>query len=174
MSGLQDGRVLQAFQQGVQRSYMVGVEQRLTDLTALEELFTEANQKGKGTFQAGSGQFTTTSTSYVDTSLAVTVNLEIQMNVLVLFSWDDFWIDGSVTEAFGYLGISLNGATEKVITSTYRGSSVYNTYGASASALYLNLIPGIYNFNLRAKTTAGTLKLGTASGNKIMMAAILL
>lgn len=172
MSGLQDARVLAAFTQGVQRPYMLGVEQRLTSLGSLEAALEDARQTGLGTFQSGSGQFTTTSTTYVDTSLAVTTTLKKQMNVLVLFSWDDFWIDGTVTEAFGYLGISVNGEAEKVVASTYRGSSVYNTYGAAASALYLSLVPGVYNFNLRAKTTDGTLKLGAASGNKIMMAAI--
>ena len=175
MSGLQDARVLSAFQQGIQRPYMIDVEQRLSDSASdIDALSTRADSLALmyATTNA-TGSFSTTSTTYVDTGINATITTYDNRPVIVWFSVDDFWIS-SATVSTAYLAISVDGGTDYPVSMTYKASTTSNTYGASGAAVFLNLgiETAVRQFKLRVKTSDGTVYVGAGSSNKMSLVAI--
>lgn len=165
MSGLEDTRVLSAFQQAVQRPYMIGVEQRLSDMGAnLNKVFSEYRQNASITsyiqFQAS-----TTSTTYVDSGVEITLTIDTEesRNVLVSVCFADCWISTTNTTASGSVGITSNDSTERVVGLVYKLGSGGFTYNFSAFTVYLNMAPGTYKYKVRFKssTASDTFVLGT-------------
>jgi hypothetical protein len=177
VSGLEDTRVLSAFQQGIQRPYMIGVEQRLGNIAeGIDTLSTRVDAlELRYMVVDTTGSFTTTSTTYVDTGISATIRTYDARPVVVWFSVDDFWISSTVIST-AYLAISVDGGTDYPVSMTYKAATTSNTYGAAGSAVFLGSFFGTEEktrtFKLRAKTSAGTLYVGAGSSNKISFVAV--
>lgn len=165
MSGLQDTRVLSAFQQAVQRPYMIGVEERLSDMgVGLDKVLAEYRPNASITSYIGF-QATTTSTSYVDSGVetTLTINTEQSRNILVSVCFADCWISTTNTTASGSVGITSNDSAERVVGIVYKLGSGGFTYNFSAFTVFLNTAPGTYKYKVRFKSSnaSDTFVLGT-------------
>lgn len=153
MSGLRDARVLSAFTQGIQRSYMLGVEQRLSALGDAEPVSSELNYA----YIEKTSNFNTTSSTAVDvTGLSVTI-VTSGNPVLVMVSSQALYVSHT-TAATGSFGISFDGTdtwcwdheTQGNTSRTITGLGVIHLFEAAA---------GSHTIQGRAKTNAGTIEI---------------
>lgn len=132
MSGIADARVLAAFNQGIQRAYMLGVEQRLTQ--AVNNSSTSASSgRLNHEFVTYTSTFSTTSSTSVDVtgmSLSITTT---GGSLLVLASAQMFYVTAGASGGSGEFGFVIDGgAAEWVWIHDVVANTNRNVYGLAA------------------------------------------
>ena len=157
-SGLRDARVLQAFTQGVQRIYMLGVEQRLTSLDSASS--SDATALNYTYVEKTSGFSTTSSTAVDVTGLSVTITTTGRP-VLVAAVSQAFYVSHT-GQATGSFGLSFDGTDTWCWDHETQGNSYRTITGLGVVHLF-TASAGTHTIKARAKTNAGTLELDGGS-----------
>lgn len=162
-SGLRDARVLQAFMQGVQRAYMLGVEQRITGTSSDVDDIVSGDTKVPVpyVYAESLNDFSTTSSTYVDvTDLSVNVVMTGRP-ILALACTSAFYVS-STTAATGAMVLNFNGTDHQVWEHETAGNTYRTIYGLAAMRI-LTAPAGTYTLKAMAKTNAGTLRIDATS-----------
>lgn len=174
MSGLQDGRVLQAFLQGVQRAYMLSVEQRLTGSNEITSRLTGSSSglaRLNHVSVTKTSDFSTTSSTAVDvTGLALDIET-YGGDLLVIASAQVFYVSIGSGGATGEFGFSVDGGPDQWVWQHEVATTDNDGYGLSAVRLF-SVSPGGHRIKGRAKTNAGTLRLYAGTTYPSFMVAI--
>lgn len=172
-SGIKDARVLAAFAQGVQRPYMLGVEQRLSEAgTSLERLtggaagWARLNHASVST----TNDFTTTSSSAVDVT-DLTLGITTYGGSLLLIAVAEMFYVDTTAAATGEFGFSVDGGSDVFVWQHDVVGSDNDTYGLAAIRL-VSVPAGRHVIKGRAKTSAGTLNLVAGTAYPIQMLAV--
>lgn len=165
MSGLQDARVLSAFREAGQRLYMLGVEQRLTNLNTIASGTSLLNHA----YVSKTTSFTTTSNTAVDVT-GLTINITTNGGrLLCLINGEDFYVSYSGS-ATGQAGIDVDGTTQWVwqhgTTTNYS-----DTYGLIGARLF-EVAAGTHTVKVVGKTNNGTLNFSAGSTYPLFLVAI--
>lgn len=132
-----------------------------SDVSAIETGYVKRNIAQDALISAS---ISTASTTYVDTSLDVTLTTGASsLGILVLFSFPMSYVSAGVT-AYGTVGVSVNGGSEIPISLVYTGAAGYYDLNGVAGSVFLGGTSGSTNLiRLRFKTTSGTFFLSDPS-----------
>lgn len=169
MSGLQDARVLSAFTQGIQRAYMLGVEQRLTSALNATGTLSSAGRLNHA-FTTSASSFSTSSSTAVDvTGMSVTLSTT-GGTLLVLASAQMFYCNASAAGT-GEFGFSVDGGATEWVWLHDVAAAENDVYGLAAIRAF-TVAAGSHTVKGRARSAGGSLNIQAGSDWPLFMMAV--
>lgn len=171
MSGLRDSRVLAAFTAGIQRSYMISLEQRVS--SALDLVSAETGGlvgRLNHTFTSSTSSFSTSSTTAVNVT-GMSVTLTTTGGTLLVFAAGEMFYLNTSTGGSGEFGFSVDGGAVNWVWMHDVAGSDNDVYGLAAIRAY-TVSAGSHTVQAKAKVSSGTLNISAGSDWPRFMMAI--
>ena len=174
MSGMQDSRVLSAFLQGIQRAYMISVEQRISSSSAAISRLSGGSSGGSARLNhkiaSSTSSFSTTSSTAVDVT-NLTFNFKTYGGDILLFGWAQDFYCNTTAQCTAEVGFDVAGTQQWSWQHAVAGTAENDTFGLSALALF-SRPAGTHTTKLIARTNAGTLNIRAGSDWPMFLLAV--
>jgi len=172
VSGIQDARVLSAFAQGIQRIYMMGVEQRLsTAFNGINRVTGSSSGLARlnHSYIRKATSFSTTSSTAVDVTGLQLDFTTYGGSLLLIATCEMFYVNASAG-ATGEFGFSIDGAADEWVWQ-HDTATDNDIYGLSAIRAF-PVVSGRHTIKCRAKVGGGTLNISAGSTWPIFFMAV--